>query len=193
MIELEINGARQRIEPRTARELRDAITRGLPAGHLVSELSVDGRALDEADLDAVELDRLHSVAIRSASPQQMARESLPETIEWIGRICAVLEQIAREYRLGRDAEGARRLVDALDALHVLASLLGGIRRFADVDAARRGAFERDWDEAEVEFRGGVEGLHAQLRAADPLGLADWAGLRLPDALRRFAALLGALA
>jgi hypothetical protein len=193
MIELEINGARQRIEPRTTGELRDAISRGLPAGHLVSELSVDGRALDEMELDGIELQGSHAVAVRSASPRQLARASLPEATEWIGRICSVLEQIARDYRIGRDAEAARRLVDALDALHVLASLLGGIRRFVDVDPVRRPEFERDWENAEHEFRGGVEQLHERLQGGDPLGLADCTGHRLPHVLRRFGSLLGALA
>ena len=189
MIELEINDRAQRVRPESGRDLRELVERALPPGHQIQQLQVDGRNLDAGELGDLDPERLRSIRVRSASPEQMARESLPETAEWLGRMCGVLESIAGDYRTGREREAAGRLVDVLDALQVLTALLGGIRRFLDVSQEHRTGFEHAWREAENELQRATFELHADLQSGDPVRLADRTGWTMPAALRRFAVLL----
>ena len=189
MIDLEINDRRRRIEPSTAKELRDLIARDLPAGHLIEQLSVNGRARDPEELEVMDLGGLASIAIRSSSPQQIARGSLDETVDWIGRICNRLEEISAQYRTGAEQEATGNLVEAIDALQVLAGLLSGIRRWVDVPAVHRARFEAQWEEAENSLQAETEALLGELEAGNPVELADRTGSGLPDTLRRFAVLL----
>jgi hypothetical protein len=193
MIQLEINDRCERVLPDSGKALRELIERALPAGHVITRLRVDGRDLDAEQLGELEPARLREVRVLSASPQQIARASLPETIDWLGRICASLENIARDYRTGREIDAARDLVDAIDALHVLAALLGSIHRFLDVSGAHRAGFEREWSEAERALHGATLELQADLESGDPVRLADRTGWVLPAALRRFAVLLEEIA
>jgi len=160
---------------------------------VIGLLQIDGRSVDPGQLGQLDPAHLHRVRVRSATPQEMARASLPETAEWLGRVCAVLEAIAADYRLGREREAALRLVDAIDALQVLTALLGGIRRFLAVAPQHRREFEQAWDEAEAELQRATLELHGDLQGGDPVRLADRTGWTLPAALRRFAVLLEQLA
>jgi hypothetical protein len=189
MIELEINRQHQRVAPVTRKELRDLIDRELPAGHLIHEVSVNGQNLDPEEFDGIEIEGLESVRVTSSTPQQLARDSLVETVDWIGRICDALEDIAARYRVGDDQEGTRRLIEAVDALQVLAGLLGSIYRYIEVPQERRLHFEREWSEAESELRTATQELFADLQSGDPVRLADRTGYRMPQMLRRFAILL----
>ena len=189
MIELEINDRRRQVQPASVKELRELIDRDLPAGHLIEQLSVNGRVLEPEELDVLELAGLASVAIRSSSPQQLARASLDETVEWISRICSALEDISSKYRTGDEQEGTRGLVDVIDALQVLAGLLSGIRRWIDVPQAHRSRFELEWDEIERALQNETVALHEELQAGDPVRLADRTGTGMPGVLRRFAVLL----
>lgn len=189
MIELEINDRRRRVEPTSVKELRELIDADLPAGHLIEQLSVNGRALDVEELEMLELGGLASVAVRSSSPQQLARGSLDETIDWISRICGVLENVSSKYRTGNEREGTQVLVDVIDALQVLVGLLSGIRRWIDVPDAHRPRFEREWEDIEGDLHREIEALHAELQAGDPVPLADRTETGLPGVLRRFAVLL----
>ncbi len=189
MIELEINDSRRDVEPGSTRELRDLIVDDLPAGHLIHQLSVNGRALDPEELDALDLDGLSSVAVRSSSPQQLARGSLDETIDWVSRICTALEEVAARYRNGSEQEGTRSLIEVIDALQVLMGLLSGIRRWIDVPGAHRARFEVEWSDSEASLQRETEALLAELQDGDPVVLADRTGSGVPAALRRFAVLL----
>jgi hypothetical protein len=193
MIELEINDRAQRVRPESGKALRELVEGALPPGHLIAQLMVDGRSVDASEIGELDPERLSSIRVRSASPEQLARASLPETAEWLGRMCGVLESIAGDYRIGREREAAGRLVDVLDALQVLTALLGGIRRFLEVAPQHRAGFEQAWREAENELQRATFELHTDLQAGDPVGLADRTGWTLPAALRRFAVLLEQLA
>lgn len=193
MIELEINDQLQRVRPESAKALRELVESGLPPGHLIQQLHVDGRSLDASELGELDPARLRSIRVRSASPEQMARASLPETAEWLGRICGVLESVAGDYRTGREREASGRLVEVLDGLQVLTALLGGIHRFLDVVPEHRQGFENAWREAEGELKRATFELYDDLKSGDPVRLADRTGWTLPSALRRFAVLLEQLA
>jgi len=193
MIELEINQERRHVQPCSGKALRELVEGALPQGHLIQQLDVDGRSLDADDLALLDPQQLSRVSVRSASPAEMARQSLPETAEWISRMCGVLESLAHDYRTGRERHAAGRLVDVLDALQVLTALLGGIRRFLDVIPRHQEGFERAWSDAEAELHRATQSLHDELRRGDPVRLADRTGFTLPAALRRFAVLLEQLA
>jgi hypothetical protein len=185
MIELEINGQRKTVNPATPTELRAMVQRELPSGHVIRRIDVNGGQFDEAKLDQVDVERLETVAVKSCTTSEVARESLTDTSEWIGRICGVLTEIAEDYRLGRDADGTNRLVDVVDALQVLVHLLGGINSFIEVADHERADFERNWTEAEKDLCASIEGLFEELQNADPVLLADRTGYTLPAALQRF--------
>jgi hypothetical protein len=193
MIELEINDRAQRVQPESAKALRELVEHALPPGHLIERLEIDGRSVDASELGEIDPGRLQRIRVRSASPEQLARASLPEASQWIGRMCGVLESIASDYRTGREREAAARLVDVLDALQLLTALLGGIRRFLGIPPAHRTGFEQAWREAEGELQRATSELHDALRSGDPVRLADRTGWTLPAALRRFAVLLEQLA
>ena len=189
MIELEINDDRRRVQPGSGKALRELVEGSLPPGHMIAQLDVDGRSLDAGDLALLDPERLSRVRVRSASPAQIARASAPETGEWIGRMCGVLESIAHDYRTGRERDAAGRLVDVLDALQVLTALLAGIHRFLEIEARHREGFDRAWRDAEGELQRATQSLHDDLKGGDPVRLADRTGFTLPAALRRFAVLL----
>jgi hypothetical protein len=193
MIELEINQTRRQVRPDSGKALRELVLGALPAGHLIQHLDVDGRKLEEGDLAGLDPAQLRSVRVSSASPAELALASLPEATDWIGRLCGVLESIARDYRSGREREAAGRLVDVLDALEVLTALLGRVHRFLEVEPRHREGFERAWRDAESELHRATQSLHDDLKSGDPVRLADRTGYTLPAALRRFAVLLEQLA
>jgi hypothetical protein len=193
MIDLEINDRAQRVRPESGKALRELVEGALPPGHVIGQLQVDGRSVDATELGELDPERLRSIRVRSASPEEMARASLPETAQWLGRVCGVLEAIAVDYRTGREREAAARLVDVIDALQVLTALLGGIRRFLAVAPEHRSGFEQAWRDAEDELQRATLALHDELQRGDPVRLADRTGWTLPAALRRFAVLLEQLA
>ncbi len=185
MIELEVNGHRQNVEPSTTHELRTLVEKQLPSGHVIRRIDVNGGQFDEAKLEEVDLTRLKTVTVQSSSTSAVAHESLADTSEWIGRICGVLAEIAEDYRLGRTTQGTGRLVDVVDALQVLVPLLNGINEFIEIPEAERSEFECVWSEAEKGLCSSIEGLFEELKDADPVLLADRTGYTLPAALKRF--------
>jgi hypothetical protein len=193
MIELEINDDRRRVRPSSGKALRELVESSLPPGHMIAQLDVDGRSLEADDLARLDPEQLNRVRVRSASPGELARASLPESAEWISRMCGVLESIAHDYRTGRERDAAGRLVDVLDALQVLTALLGGIHRFLEIVPQHREGFDRAWRDAELELQRATQSLHDDLQSGDPVRLADRTGFTLPAALRRFAVLLEQLA
>ena len=189
MIDLEINGNRQVIDPPTTKELRDLLHRSLAPGHLIRTLAVNGRAIDEEQLEDFDVENLRSVSVGSASPETIARDSLAETADWIARIGGVLASISSDFRIGKEQQGRARLADVTEALQVLVSLLRGIRRFLAVSPAERSEFDRRWTEAENALLEGVKGLFSELESSDPSRLADRTGYSLPRALLQFQELL----
>ncbi len=190
MIQLEINGVRETSTPQSIAELQEHLRGCVPAGHVVCALSVNGLESAQDRLVDFDVASIRSIEIRTASPAELARDALGETRAWIDRICGVLESIAQDYRLGREANGADRLVSVLDALQVLVGLLSGIHDSLELDPAARARFEGPWREAEGELKLSVEGLMEDLTQGDPLRLADRTSYTLPRSLGRFREVLG---
>ncbi len=189
MIELEVNGNRQAVQPTSGGDLYQMLERELPSGHVIRRIDVDGAAIDAAKLDQIAVEHMRSVVVESCTAAQIAQDSVAETSEWIGRICGVLDQIASEFRLGNASNATERLVEVVDALQVLVGLLSGINEFLEVDPQRHAAFKQEWGDAEAELCGSIEGLFAELQSGDPVALADRTGHSLPRALDRFRKLL----
>ncbi len=189
MIDLEINGHRQLVDPPSAVELRELLQRSLAPGHLIRALVVDGRAIDEQQLETFDLGNVRSISVGSATPQTIARDSLGEASDWIARIGGVLESISEDFRVGKDQNGRARLTDVIEALQVLVSLLQGLRRFLAVEPDQKTEFESRWMAAESALLEGVKGLFEELESGDPVRLADRTGYTLPRALCQFQELL----
>jgi hypothetical protein len=185
MIDLEINGNRQVVNPPSSKELHDLLRKLLAPGHLIRTLNVNGRTIDEEELDEFAVESMHSVSVGSATPQAIARESLTEAADWIARIGGVLESIAEDFRIGKQQQGQSRLSDVVEALQVLVNLLQGIRRFLEVEPIRKSDFEGRWSGAEAALLENVKGLFAELEDGDPVRLADRTGYSLPRALTQF--------
>ena len=64
MIELEVNGHRQVIDPSSTGELRELLERELPSGHVIRHIDVNGGTVDEARLGDYQISGLRSVAVR---------------------------------------------------------------------------------------------------------------------------------
>ena len=189
MIELEINGSRQLIDAPSTEELRELLKRSLEPGHLIQTLVVNGRAIDEEQLETFEVGTVRSVTVGSATPQTIARESLGEASDWITRIGGVLESVSEDFRVGKDQNGRARLTDVIEALQVLVSLLQGLRRFLEVEPDRKTEFESRWLAAETALLEGVKGLFEELQSDDPVRLADLTGYTVPRALGQFQELM----
>ena len=143
---LEINGNRQLVDPPSTDELRELLQRSLGPGHLIQKLVVNGRAIDEDQLEAVDVESVRSVSVGSATPQTIARNSLGEASDWIARIGGVLESVSEDFRVGKDQNGRARLVDVIEALQVLVSLLQGLRRFLEVEPDQKSRVRQPLDE-----------------------------------------------
>jgi hypothetical protein len=193
MIELDVNGRSTGIEPASIPDLRAMVGRALPSEHVVCTLRVNGREVPESGLEELELRAIRRLEVKSATPRDLAYQALGETREWIGRICDVLQSVARDYRLGRDKDAHERMASVADALQVLAGLLHGIWAFVDSDPGVRGRLQGPWSEAEAGLRRSIEGLIEDMESGDPVRLADHAGYLLPRSLERFHDILGRIA
>jgi hypothetical protein len=194
MIQVEVNGAQRTVEPGTLEQLRAETLGGVPADHGICLLRVNGEEFGADHWDELELARVRSVVLRSAPRCEIARGALVETVEWIGRICGVLESIGADYRGGREEQAGARLADAADALHVLAHLLHGIHDNLQAGEAQAQARrEARWQELERELAAGVDAAASDLSWRDPVALSDHLGFALPRTLRGFACLLEELA
>lgn len=185
MIELEVNGRRDTVQPVSSADLRAAISRTCPEGHVICTLKINGYEIPESRLDEYDVQAVRSVEVQSADPHDLARDSLDETADWIGRICSALDSVAEDYRTGNERKAAEQLVSAIDALQVLSELLGGIQRFLDADAKTKDLFDGPWCEAQTDLRSALDGLFIDLEAGDPVRLADRIGYVLPRSLQRF--------
>ena len=185
MIDLEINGKRQVVEPLSTKELHDLLHRSLAPGHQIRTMNVNGRAIDEEQLEDFAVGSLRNVSVRSATPQTIAGDSLAETADWIAGIVGVVKSISQDFRTGNEQNGRSRLGDAIEALQVLVNLLQGIHRFLDVYPERKREFESRWIEAEYALLESIRGLFSELESGDPIRLADRTGYSLPRALTQF--------
>lgn len=192
MIELGINGRRRSVQPRSARELCELIDQELPTGHVIYAVQANGRIVDSDQLSSFDVGVLREVSVESATPAEIARNSLGETREWMGRIMSALDAVSRDYRFGRERNAHARLVEVIDALQVLVNLLGSIRTFLVRETPCSSGFESSWVQAEHDLRDGVDGLLSDLEKADPIELADRTGYALPSVLAQFRDLLGRL-
>jgi hypothetical protein len=189
MIELEVNGKPQTIDPSSMQELEEQIARPVPRDHGVCRLLVNGREIEQRQLAEYELASVRQVRIESAPLADIARGAVDETREWIGRICGVLDSVAEDYRFGREADANARLANVIDALQVLVHLLGGIHAHAPIAPSRRDAFDSEWVKAETELRRAIDDIARDLAAHDYVSLADIAGYALPRCLGQFGGLL----
>jgi hypothetical protein len=190
MIELEINGAGQRIEPGSIGELREQIQRTVPTGHGLCQLIVDGRETSEISLEEYQLSMIRRIEVVTESLVELARKSVDETRDWIGRICQVLDSIAGDYRMGRERDAASRLVEVIDALQVLIGLLSGIHLHLRLDGQEGAQLDDSWDSAELALRDAIEALATDIQSGDPIRLADKTGYVIPRCLGSFHDLLG---
>jgi len=190
MIELALNGEPQTIEPASMTELKDCLRRSVPDGHVICRLLVNELEIDESRIEDFALESIRSLDIQTAAPAELAQSSLPETREWIQRICGVLNSISEDYRLGREGEAANRLISVVDALQVLIGLLDAIHESLPEDAGIKPRLEKPWNEAVTDLEASVRGLMEDLEAGDPVRLADRTGYVLPRSLGRFRDVLG---
>ncbi len=189
-IRLAVNGAPREIAAATSDQLRSEIERQLPAGHVICTLQVNGHCVPLERLEEFAPQAVRELSIESALPAELARGAVPETQEWIGRICGALDQVSREYRLGRDKEGASQLIEVIDALQVLVHLIDGIGRHLDVTPDVRERIGTRWAAAQAELSRTVSDLATDLSSGDPVRLADQTGYLLPRCLNGFQKLLG---
>jgi hypothetical protein len=189
MIDIEVNGSLRTIEPGTVEELRAEVMGPVPADHGICLLRVNGREFVAERWDELELGQVRDVQLRSAPLPEIARAALSETHEWVSRICAVLESISADYRMGREDQANGRLAHVADALHVLAHLLHGIRSHVAMSELQRRHVESEWDHAQGELSSAIDAMANDLVWRDPIALADGTGYALPRTLRAFQSLL----
>jgi hypothetical protein len=192
MIELEVNGRSERVEPGPIAALCERIERAVPDGHVLCSLWVDGAELSLEELRGLDPLGVRRVRITSAHPRDLARGALPEAIDFVARLRRALRMLASRYRDGAEAVARGELVEIADALHVLVPLLSGIRRHLEMSPAVEARVAPSWSGAESELARGVDDLLAAFESGDPVALADASGFALPRALGTFSALLKGL-
>jgi hypothetical protein len=190
MIELQVNGRDETIEPSSVRDLHERIREAVPTGHGICRMAVNGREIGEPDLESHELADVRRVEVETQSLRDLAHQSIGETRDWISRICGVLDSVASDYRTGREQDGARRLVNVVDALQVLVPLLRGIHENLRLQEHENVGIDEPWARAELELRDSVEDLAGAIETGDPVRLADKTGYRIPRCLASFNELLG---
>jgi hypothetical protein len=188
MMQVDVNGARRQLEPSSIDELRGYLSGVVPADEVICVLRVNGQEMNEEDLHGVDVPTIETLEVKSARPQALARNALPEAIDWTRRLRQVLTSIAEDYRSGEEQRAAERLAPASDALQVLVGLISGIREFG-VDPAKEKELEASWDEAVSEFRTSLDAFVLEFEAGDPIRLADLLGHDLPNVLDRFIGLM----
>jgi len=192
MIQVEINGQRRGLTPSSMKELQDLLALAVPRGHGVCVFRVNGRDIADVELASFDLSSVRGIELRSEPLGEIARRSVRETREWIGRICTVLESISGDYRLGRETAGASRMVHLVDALQVLVHLLDGIHAHLELGDELRRRIAPLWSGAHASLCEAVEGIASDLESGDAVQLADRTGYALPRCLGTFRELLGQL-
>jgi len=192
MIQVEINGERRDLTPGSMKELQDLLALAVPRGHGVCVFRVNGRDIADAELASFDLASVRGIEMRSEALAEIARASVRETREWIGRICGVLESIAADYRLGRETSGATRIVQLVDALQILVHLLDGIHTNLELGEDLRRRIAPQWNNAHASLCEAIEGIASDLEMGDAIQLADRTGYTLPRSLQTFRDLLGQL-
>ncbi len=192
MIQIDINGDRDSIDPGSIKELQDYIHSKVPDDQVVCVLRVNGNELPESSLEDLTISTIRLVSVKSDTTQALAVASLGDTGDWIERIAEVLDGIARDYRLGNEKDGAGRLVLVIDALQVLVGLLQGIHSSITLEEEHRNRLAIPWEDASIQLRTAIEGLAEDLESGDPIRIADRAGYAVPRSLNRFKELLGDL-
>lgn len=187
MIQLAINGAAQTVEPSSIKELGDLLRRAVPQGQVAHSLRVNGHEVPDLQLDEFDLGMIRNLEVSTKLITEIARAAAGETVEWIERICGVLESVAADYRMGRDQDGADRLVNVIDALQVLVHLLDQIRDQLSPDLVTR--LTEPWSEAQTSLQSTLAELVSDMETGDPLRLADRTGYSLPRCLGSFRDLL----
>ncbi len=189
MIQLVMNGLQRSIDPSSIEQLRHLISQVTPEGEVPCVVKVNGMEVSMDRVSEFDVESIRSIDVQTGNPATLARNSLPETQEWIGRICGVLASIAEDYRFGREREAASRLVGMVDALQVLVGLLGSIHSCLELGVAERASLDSTWKLAEEDLKSAISALVGDLEAGDPIRLADRAAHALPRSLDRFREIL----
>jgi hypothetical protein len=192
VIELEVNGSTEWIEPASWEALGQRIDRAIPSGHALCTLVVDGAERSRSELERLDLRGVRRVRVGTGRPSDLARGALAETLRFVDRLCDALARLAECCRAGREPVARGDLVEIADALHVLVPLLSGIRRNIDAPREVIARIEGPWADAERELASGAHELLAAYESEDPVALADASGFALCGALRRFRELLEVL-
>jgi hypothetical protein len=189
MIQVDINGSRRTVAPRSVEELRSFVVGPVPQDHGICVLRVNGAEFLAERWGELDLANVRDVELRSAPLAEIARAAVRETRDWVTRICAALESVSADYRMGREQHANGRLAEVADALHVLVHLLHGIRSNISLAASERAAIESRWLAAEGELSAAIDAMASDLEWRDPIALSDRTGYTLPRILRTFEALL----
>jgi hypothetical protein len=185
MMEIEINGSRRTLDPTSIDELRGYLSGALPTDEVICVLRVNGENVAEEDLRSYDVASIRNVEVQSARPETLARDAIPETIDWILRLCGMLRSLGEDYRCGRERQAAERLVSVADALQVLVGLLSGIREFAALNAATQGLVDGPWDTAERDLQLALDAFVSEFENGDSVRLADLLSHELPRILESF--------
>jgi hypothetical protein len=190
MIQLTTNGALQNIDVTSIKELQDTLTAATPEGHAIASLLVNGHDVPQPRLDDFELAAIRTLELSTMPCAEMARAAVGEASEWMRRVREVLESVASDYRMGRQHDGASRLVDITDALVVMVNLLQSLHTHLAVDSSQRASFDASWIAAQTALEESIHGLMSDMESGDPVRLADRTGYALPRCIGSFQELLG---
>ena len=114
MMEIEINGTRRTLDPASIDEFRGYLSGALPADEVICVLRVNGQNVAEEDLRTYDVASIRNVEVQSARPETLAKNAIPETIDWILRLCGMLRSLGEDYRCGRERQAAERLLQEHD-------------------------------------------------------------------------------
>jgi hypothetical protein len=189
MMQIEINGNRQTIDAASIEEVRGYLRGAVPKSEVMCLLRVNGEETSEERLDTFDFASIQTIEVQTDRPEALARNAIPETIDWIQRLSEVLRSLGEDFRLGRERDAVERLVPVTDALQVLVGLLSGIREFIQMDPAMRTSLEAPWNTAESQLEDALGRFVSQFQTGDPVLLADLLGHELPRILESFKLLL----
>jgi hypothetical protein len=193
MMEIEINGSRRTLDPASIDELRGHMSGALPADEVICVLRLNGQDVSEEDLPTYDVASIRSLEIQTARPEALARDAIPETIDWIRRLCGMLRSLGDDYRSGRERDAVERLIPLADALQVMVGLLSGIREFAGLNPSTQAVVDGPWEAAEHELHLALDAVLSEFEKGDSVRLADLLSHELPRILERFNILLEKMA
>ena len=95
------------IEAASIEELKALIKNSIPEGEVSCGIKLNGIEVSEDRLIDFGIQSIRSIDVATASPADLAQNSLTETYEWIGRICGVNARVRIYIGIGHDEVTAR--------------------------------------------------------------------------------------